>query len=68
MKKKQKTVDTRRGIAYELYRTARRRSPRRSTIAFYRDELWQDDLVDMHVFADVNDGYRFLLTVIDIYS
>ena len=47
----------------ELHRPARRHVDIREI-----DDTWQADLVDMSAYAKVNRGYRFLLTVIDIFS
>ena len=32
------------------------------------DEIWAADLVEMQEFAKDNDGYRYILTVIDVFS
>ena len=32
------------------------------------DDTWAADLVDMNGFAKENDGYKYLLTVIDVFS
>jgi len=32
------------------------------------DDIWADDLVDMHDFAEHNDGVKYLLCVIDLFS
>ena len=32
------------------------------------DEIWSADLVDMSSFAKDNNGIKFLLTVIDVFS
>ena len=32
------------------------------------DEIWTADLVDMQAFAEYNDGVKYLLTVIDVFS
>ena len=32
------------------------------------DDLWQIDLVDVSVLAAHNDGYKYILTVIDVFS
>ena len=34
----------------------------------YTDQQWQADLVDMQTFEKENKGYRYILTVIDIFS
>ena len=32
------------------------------------DDLWQADLVDLSSLSRQNDGYKFILTVIDVFS
>ena len=32
------------------------------------DAQWQADLADMQVLASQNDGMRYILTVIDVFS
>ena len=32
------------------------------------DEIWAADLVDMQSFSDYNDGVKYLLAVVDIFS
>ena len=32
------------------------------------DQLWQADLADMQPLAPQNEGYRFISTVIDVFS
>jgi len=32
------------------------------------NDLWQADLVEMGAFSKSNDGYQYLLTVIDTFS
>ena len=54
--------------AYTLHKPIRHRFPRRKTFARDIDYLWQADLVDMTHLADYNDGYRYILTVIDVFS
>lgn len=53
---------------YTLHRPARRRYPRNRVIVGGIDSQWQADLVDMTAFVKANDGYRYLLTCIDILS
>ena len=53
---------------YTLHKPVRRRFLRRKTISKGIDDLWQADLVDVSSLASSNDGNRFLLTVIDVYS
>ena len=54
--------------AYTLHKPIRRRFPRRKTFARDIDYLWQANLVHMTHLADYNDGYRYILTIIDVFS
>jgi transposase InsO family protein len=54
--------------AYTLHRDIKRRFPRRKTLSLGIDDLWQSDLVDLSTLARSNDGYRYLLTCIDVFS
>lgn len=54
--------------AYTLHAPARRKYPRRRTLAFSIDQYWQCDLVDMSKYAKFNNKYTFLLTIIDVFS
>lgn len=54
--------------AYNLHRPAKKKFPHRKYITRKMDMQWQADLVEMQHFARVNKGYRYLLTVIDIFS
>ena len=53
---------------YTLHRQARKRYPTRKYIVHTLDEQWQADLADVTLLARENNGYRFILTVIDIFS
>ena len=55
-------------LAYTLHKPAERRFKRNQVIVNGKDEQWQADLVDMQALKKDNDGYRFLLTVIDVLS
>ena len=54
--------------AYTLHAEVRRRFPRRKTLAFGINDLWQADIVDLSSLASTNDNYRYLLTAIDVLS
>jgi len=54
--------------AYNLHKPVRRRFPRRKIFSRGIDYLWQADLADMTHLAEHNDGNRYLLTVIDVFS
>jgi len=54
--------------AYTLHKPTRRHFPRRKTFAKGIDDLFQADLADMQNLSRFNDGYRFILTCIDVFS
>ena len=54
--------------SYTLHRNARRRFPRNKTQTGGIDSLWDIDLADMKAYEDENDGYRYLLIAIDVFS
>jgi len=53
---------------YTLHRQARKRYPTRHYIVRDIDEQWQADLAEVQDIASKNRGYRYILTVIDIFS
>lgn len=55
-------------IAEELHRPARKNYPRRHVVMRGLDETWQADLVDMTAYTQFNNGYKYLLTIVDIFS
>lgn len=61
-------TNIREDIVNELHKPVRRNYVRRAVIVHRIDEIWQIDLVEMIPHADVNSGYKYLLTVIDCFS
>ena len=59
---------SRQSLVNELHKQARKNFKRRHVIIKHIDDLWQADLVEMGAFAKENNGFRFLLTVIDAFS
>jgi len=55
-------------LANELHRPAVRRFPKRRVDVRGIDKIWAADLVDMQAFAKDNDGVKYLLCVIDLFS
>ena len=55
-------------LAYELYKPVTRKFQRRRVIVNGVDEIWAADLIDMQAFSKDNNGIKYLLTVIDIFS
>lgn len=63
------SVDDIRGrIARELHRIARKRYTRRRVITKGLDDLHQMDLVEMIPYSRENKGFKYMLTIIDVYS
>ena len=57
-----------RSLPYTLNKQARRKFPRNRTTAFYIDEVWQMDLIEMPNISESNDGARYILVAIDVFS
>ena len=53
---------------YTLHKAARIRFGSRKYRTSGMDHQWQIDLVDMQPHAQANDGYKYILTVIDMFS
>lgn len=53
---------------YTLHKPIVRNFKRRKTIVAGIDIQWQADLADMQKFSKYNNGYRYLLCVIDVFS
>ena len=53
---------------YTIHKPMRKKFPRRRVVVPRIDHTWQADLVDVSKFSDENEGYKFLLTCIDIFS
>lgn len=55
-------------LTYTLHKPVRRKFVRNKIIAVFINEHWQADLVDMKLFKKENDGFSYILTVIDVFS
>ena len=55
-------------LADELHKPARKHYQKRSEFAKQVDDIWIADLVDMSPYSRSNSGYKYLLTVIDVFS
>ena len=55
-------------LSYTLHKPVRKRFPTAPTLVFGRNEQWQMDLVDLQKLSKWNKGYKYLLTVIDVFS
>jgi hypothetical protein len=54
--------------AYSLHKPVRKNFKRNKTIVNGIDYLWQADLADMQDLSRDNQGHRYILTVIDVFS
>ena len=55
-------------VTYTLHRPAARRIKRNKVQVFYIDQTWQMDLADLQPLARHNQGTKYILTVIDLFS
>lgn len=53
---------------YTMHRPSRKRFKRNIIVVDGMDELWDMDLMDMNNVSQYNDGYRFVLVAIDVFS
>jgi hypothetical protein len=51
-----------------LHKPARKKFSRIKIRVLYKDQQWQADLCDMQKYSEDNDGYNYLMTVIDCFS
>ena len=54
--------------AYTLHKQIRRKFKRNRYLVTNINDLFQADLIDMRKLASYNDGVKYLLTVIDVFS
>ena len=55
-------------LADELHKPVGKRFQKCSVFAKQVDDIWTADLVDISPYSRSNCGYRYLLTVIDVFS
>ena len=55
-------------LAEELYKPVTRNFQRKRVNVNSIDEIWAADLIDMQPFSKDNNGIKYLLIVIDIFS
>lgn len=59
---------SKREIAYELHKPARRNYTRRRVNIYGKNDLWQADLIEMLPYSKQNKGFKYILCVIDCYT
>lgn len=55
-------------VINEIHKQARVRFKRRTVVMKDIDDLWQADLIDMQMYSKLNNGYNYILVVIDTFS
>ena len=55
-------------LADELHKPVRRKFQRRQVISYAIDDIWSCDLVEMQEWSKQNEGFRYILNVIDVFS
>ena len=55
-------------LANELHKPIRRKFQKRIVFAKNVDDIWAADLVEMQSLAKFNNGYKFILMIIDVFS
>jgi len=55
-------------LAEELHKPVQKKFCKRRVWVSRIDDIWAADLVDMTEFAKINDGYKYLLAAIDVFS
>ena len=59
---------SKRDIANELHKPARKNYTRRRVDVYGKNDLWQADLVEMIPYSKKNKGYKYILCVIDCFT
>ena len=55
-------------LAEESHKPVRRKFQRSMVQVYGVDDIWGADLVDMQEWSRINQGYKYMLNVIDIFS
>lgn len=55
-------------FAKEVHHQRRKNFPRRKVVVTHIDEIWAMDLASMENISEDNDGYKWILCVIDVFS
>lgn len=61
-------ADESKQFASEIHHRVVRKFPRRKIIVHRLDEIWAVDLASMESVASYNDGYKFILCIVDLFS
>jgi hypothetical protein len=53
---------------YTLHKPLRKKFKRNRIIVYGINNTWQADLVDLRDLSKINNGYKYILTVVDVFS
>ena len=69
VEKQQGTIKTKQQLlAEEVFNPQITKFRRERKIPLYKDETWSADLIDNSSLSEYNNNYKFILTVIDIFT
>lgn len=57
-----------RQLSNELHKPTKSKFSRRTIVSDHADEIWSMDIVEMTAFASENDGFKYILNAIDVFS
>ena len=63
-----KSIPQNEQLAEELHKPIIKKLKKRKVYSAFKDNIWAADLADVRLISKFNEGFRFLLCVIDIYS
>ena len=55
-------------LAKEIHKPVKRKFKRRKVNVFDIDDIWSADIADLSTWSRSNKGYRYILSVIDVFS
>ena len=58
----------RKELAAEIHHRVKRNFKKRKVIVFRKDEIWAIDIAQMNAYESFNDGYKYILCIIDVFS
>ena len=55
-------------ITKEVHKPIRKVRKYRKVLSYHKNDIWSMDLCDMSEFQDVNQRYKYIITIIDLYT
>ena len=63
-----KSIPQNEKLAEEIHKPIIRKFKNSKVYSAFKDNIWAADLADIQLISKFNNGFKFLLCVIDIYS